>query len=101
VRSAFREGTARDRRAAAARQPPGETPARGWAFDGKYVQRRAAAAGFLNARGILPAIAVEQADGVAGTKAANDAEVMRLGALQNHQTRLQLRIDVESLGHPC
>src|SRR5205085_5836283 len=50
---------------------------------------------------VFPAVAVEQANPVAGVKSEDHGQMMRLGPLQIHGARPQLTVDVESLRHAC
>ncbi len=55
----------------------------------------------VDAGGVFPAIAVEEADGVAGAEPANRGEVVSLGAGQLDDAGVQRQIDVKSFRHFC
>ena len=70
-------------------------------LDGPHFQHHGPPADLAHLGGVLAAVAVEQANGVAGAEPADHGEMMRFRPLDLDRARRQRTIDVESVGHLC
>ena len=69
--------------------------------DGLHVHDHFTAAHGAHLGGVFVAVAVEQANPVAGADPANGGQVVRLGPVDHHLAGRQGTVDVKSIRHPC